>query len=78
MKSNSKIFKGLKLSTIDSIHLIYINYSRFSTQLDFISNKINKMPLFNNLQENQEILLKKMMIQMYYQLMQEIYLLKVL
>ena len=59
MKSNSKIFKGLKLSTIDSIHLIYINYSRFSTQLDFISNKINKMPLFNNLQENQEILFEK-------------------
>ena len=59
MKSNSKIFKGLKLSTIDSIHLIYINYSRFSTQLDFISNKINKMPLFNNLQEDQEILFEK-------------------
>ena len=59
MKSNSKIFKGLKLSIIDSIHLIYINYSRFSTQLDFISNKINKMPLFNNLQENQEILFEK-------------------
>ena len=59
MKSNSKIFKGLKLSTIGSIPLIYINYSRFSTQLDFISNKINKMPLFNNLQEDQEILFEK-------------------
>ncbi len=59
MKSYSRIKIHSKISSIGSIPLIYINSSRLLMQLDFIFNKINKMPLFHNLEEDQEILFEK-------------------
>ena len=55
MKSKSK--KYIKI--IDRIALIYIDYSKLSMKLNNLFNKINKMPLFSNLEENQEICFEK-------------------
>ena len=55
MKSKSK--KEIKI--IDRIALIYIDYSKLSMKLTILFNKINKMPLFSNLEENQEICFEK-------------------
>ena len=48
-----------KIPLIGKIPLIYINYSKFSKKLEFLLSKINKMPLFHNLEENQEIFFEK-------------------
>lgn len=48
-----------KIPMIGKIPLIYINYTKFSNKLDFLLSKINKMPLFHNLEENQEIFFEK-------------------
>ncbi len=48
-----------KIPMIGKIPLIYINYSKISNKLDFLLSKINKMPLFHNLEENQEIYFEK-------------------
>ena len=48
-----------KIPMIGKIPLIYINYSKISNKLDFLLSKINKMPLFHNLEENQEIFFEK-------------------
>ena len=44
-----------KIPMIGKIPLIYINYTKFSNKLDFLLSKINKMPLFHNLEKNIEI-----------------------
>ena len=49
-----------KIPMIGKIPLIYINYTKFSNKLDFLLSKINKMPLFHNLEENQEIFFEKL------------------
>ena len=59
MNSNSKNKNHTKVSSIGTTPLININYSRLSIKMDFILNKINKMPLFQNLEEDQEILFEK-------------------
>ncbi len=56
----SKIKKNIKI--IDRKALI-LDYSKLSMKLDFLFNKIKKMPLFNNLEENKEICFENQIIQ---------------